>query len=271
MTPEISVQLYSVREQAAADYEGTLRAIAAMGFGLVEPAGFPGYTIGQAVKLFQELGLRAPTMHCPLPVGDEKNRVIEEALALGCEAVITGGPAGGKENFVSTDAVRAMADLYSEAAQNVAAHGLQVGYHNHDWDLCDVEGAPGYRIFLENTPESVLWEADVFWVARAGRDPVDFLREIGPRGKALHFKDGIVSAQGTFTETQTESGLVMVSDSSPFLPTGTGQVDLLAASKAATFARYIIVELDSYVGDMMQAIRESYNDLTSRGIARGRK
>ncbi|CAN5825446.1 sugar phosphate isomerase/epimerase [soil metagenome] len=271
MIPQITVQLYSVRDQAAADYEGTIRAIAAMGFGCVEPAGYPGYSAEKAAKLFQELGLKAPTCHGALPIGENKNKMIEEALLLGHEAIITGCPPKFKENFASADAIKATAELYCEAAANVAAHGLQVGYHNHDWDLLDVDGAPGYRIFLDHTPATVLWEADVFWVAKAGRDPVAFLQEIGPRGKALHFKDGVIKASDTFTEAETESGKIMVSNSSPFLPAGTGQVDLLAASKAATFAQYIAVELDSYPGDMMKAVQESYQYLTSNGIARGLK
>ena len=271
MIPEITVQLYSVREQAAADYEGTIRAIAAMGFGCVEPAGYPGYSPAKAAKLFQELGLKAPTCHGSLPVGDKKNEVIEEALLLGHEAIITGCPPEYKANFSSVDAVKATAELYCEAAANAAVHGLQVGYHNHDWDLADLGGTPGYRIFLEMTPESVLWEADVFWVAKAGLDPVAFLAEIGSRGKVLHFKDGIMNASDTFTEAETESGKIMVSDSSPFLPAGTGQVDLQAASKAATYAKHIAVELDSYTGDMMKAVQESYNYLTGTGIARGNK
>ena len=271
MTPQITVQLYSVRDQAAADYEGTIRAIAAMGFGCVEPAGYPGYSPAKAAMLFQELGLKAPTCHGSLPVGENKNAVIEEALLLGHEAIITGCPPHFKADFASLDAVKATAALYCEAAANAAAHGLQVGYHNHDWDLFDIDGSPGYRIFLENTPETVLWEADIFWVAKAGCDPVAFLKEIGPRGKALHFKDGVVSGSDTFTEAETESGKIMVSTSSPFLPAGTGQVDLQAASKAATYAKYIAVELDSYTGDMMQAVEQSYNYLTSTGIARGNK
>ena len=83
MIPQITVQLYSVREQAAADYEGTIRAIAAMGFGCVEPAGYPGSSAAKAAKLFQELGLKAPTCHGALPVGDNKNAVIEEARPVG--------------------------------------------------------------------------------------------------------------------------------------------------------------------------------------------
>lgn len=271
MIPEITVQLYSVREQAAANYEATIRAIAAMGFGCVEPAGFPGSSPAAAAKLFQELGLKAPTCHGPLPLGEKKNQVIEDALLLGHEAIITGCPPEFKANFASADAVKATAALYCEAAANAAEHGLQVGYHNHDWDLINVDGRPGYQIFLENTPETVLWEADIFWVAKAGLDPVAFLKEIGPRGKALHFKDGVISASDTFKEAETEDGKIMVSDSSPFLPAGTGQVDLQAASKVATFAKYIAVELDSYTGDMMKAVQESYNYLTSTGIARGNK
>ncbi len=271
MIPQIAVQLYSVREQAAADYEGTIRAIAAMGFGCVEPAGFPGSSPAQAAKLFQELGLKAPTCHGPLPIGENRDRVIEDALLLGHEAIITGCPPEFQKSFASADKIKATAELYCEAAENAAAHGLQIGYHNHDWDLIEVDGRPGYQIFLENTPETVLWEADVFWVAKAGIDPVAFLHEIGPRGVALHFKDGVINADDTFTEAETEDGKIMVSNSSPFLPAGTGQIDLIAASKAATFAKFIAVELDSYTGDMMKAVAESYDYLTRNGIAQGNK
>jgi sugar phosphate isomerase/epimerase len=271
MTPQITVQLYSVREQAAKDYETTIRAIAAMGYGCVEPAGYPGSSPEQAARLFKELGLQAPSAHIGLPVGDKKNEIIEQAQLMGHQALITGCPPKFKEHYTSLDNVKAMADLYSEAAANAAEHGLQVGYHNHDWDLCEIDGKRGYKLFLENTPDTVIWEADLFWVARAGIDPVAFLNEIGPRGKFLHFKDGKVSTDASFTEAETEDGKIMVSDSSPFLPAGTGQVDLLAASKAAVHAEYIGVELDSYEGDMLQAIAASYRYLTQNGIATGTK
>ncbi|MDP6491606.1 MAG: sugar phosphate isomerase/epimerase [Kiritimatiellia bacterium] len=271
MAASISVQLYSVREQAAADYEGTMRAIAEMGFEYVEPAGYPGSSPAEAAKLFNALGLKAVSCHGALPVGAEKNRVIEEALMLGHKYVITGCPPDFKENYASADAVRAMVDLYCEAAQNADPHGLRVGYHNHDWDLVEIDGKRGYRYFLEGTPETVLWEADLFWVARAGLDPAEFVKEIGTRGICLHFKDGIVTAEGEFTEAETEDGKIMVSDSTPFLPAGAGQVDLLGAYAVAEHLEYAVVELDSYEGDMMKAVQESYTYLTTKGIAQGRK
>ena len=215
MIPEITVQLYSVREQAAADYEGTIRAIAAMGFGNVEPAGFPGSSVAEAAKLFKELGLKAPSCHGSLPVGDNKNKVMDDALTLGHKYIITGCPPNFRENFKSADTIKATAELYCAAAETAAAHGIQVGYHNHDWDLAEVDGKPCYRHFLDNTPETILWEADLFWVARAGLDPVEFVKEISPRGILLHFKDGIVTAAGEFTEAETEDGRIMVSTSKP--------------------------------------------------------
>ncbi len=271
MIPQVSVQLYSVREQAAADYEGTIRAIAEIGFANVEPAGFPGTTPAEAAKLFAALGLQAPSCHGELPVGDNRNQVIEDALMLGHKYIITGCPTNFKENYESADTVKAMADIYCEAAENASPHGLLVGYHNHDWDLVDVDGKPGYRYFLEATPEAVLWEADLFWVARAGLDPAAFVEEIGARGKCLHFKDGIVEAAGDFTEAETADGKIMVSDSTPFLPAGAGQVDLESASRVARHVEYAVVELDSYAGDIMKAVAESYEYLTGNGIAQGRK
>jgi sugar phosphate isomerase/epimerase len=271
MIPQITVQLYSVRDLAKNDYAGTIRAIAETGFGNVEPAGYPGYSANEAAKLFKELGLKAPTAHIGLPIGDKKNAIIDEALLMGHKYLITGCPPKFQENYTSLDKVKAMADLYCEAAANLAPHGLQVGYHNHDWDLAIVEGRRAYQLFLEKTPATVVYEADVFWVARAGLDPAAFIQEIGERGKVLHFKDGIVSDNATFKTAETESGKIMVSDSIPFRAAGTGQVDLIAASKAVRHAEYIAVELDRFEGDMMQAIKDSYRYLTSNKIAQGTK
>lgn len=270
MTPDISVQLYSVREQAAADYDGTIRQIADMGFAYVEPAGFPGTTPEHAARLFNELGLKVPSCHGGLPVGENRNQVIETAQMFGIEAIITGCPPGFSDAFKNADTIRRTAEIYCEAAEFASSFGMRIGYHNHDWDLAQIDGQPGYRLFLEQTPECVLWEADIFWVARAGLDPTAFVKEIGPRGVYLHFKDGMVDAGAAFTEASTADGLVLVSADKPFMPAGAGQVDLKAAAAAAEHARYAIVELDSYAGDMMKAVQESYTYLTSTGIARGR-
>ena len=254
--PQISVQLYSLREALEADFEGTIRKLAAIGYPCVEPAGFHGRKPAEVIKLLADLNLTAPSAHCGLPVGDAKNEVIETALELGHRYLITGVPPGGQDDYTSTDQVKAIAEQYCIAADNVASHGLQIGYHNHDWDLAEFEAQPAYHTFLAHTPENVLFEADLFWIARAGIDPVGFLHEIGPRGKVLHFKDGHI------TDRSIEP---------PFLPAGEGEVDLIAAAQAANDADYIAVELDDYEGDMLNAVEQSYLYLTENKIAGGKK
>ncbi|WP_269526217.1 sugar phosphate isomerase/epimerase family protein [Coraliomargarita parva] len=257
MTPQISVQLYSLRDPLSADFEGTIRKLADMGFACVEPAGMHGEGPAAAAKLYKELGITAPTAHCPLPLGDNKNKVIETALELGHKYIIPGVPPGFPDCMKTVDGVKATTELFCEAAANAAEHGLLVGYHNHDADIPELEdGRRAHQLFLELTPETVLWEADIFWVARAGIDPVEFLKDIGPRGRALHFKDGHVN------DREAEF---------PFLPAGTGDVDLKAASAEAKHAEYIVVELDRYDKDMIEAVQQSYTYLTQSGIARGNK
>ena len=254
--PKITVQLYSLRDALEADFEGTIRKLAAIGFPCVEPAGFHGCKPAEVAKLLADLNLTAPTAHCGLPIGEAKNEVIETALELGHRYLITGGPPGWQDDYTTTDQVKAIAEQYCIAADNVAPHGLQVGYHNHDWDLAEFEAQPAYHTFLAHTPESVLWEADLFWIARAGIDPAVFLQEIGPRGKVLHFKDGHITDRSIET---------------PFLPAGQGEVDLIAAAKVGKDAEYIAVELDAYDGDMLKAVEQSFLYLTENKIAGSKK
>lgn len=270
MSAQISVQLYSIREHTSADFDKAIRRIADMGFTNVEPAGYPGTTPAQAAKLFQELNLKAPSCHGALPIGENANEIIETALMMGHQYIFTGCPTNFKEDFSSRDRILKTAERYCEAAEIAAKHGIQVGYHNHDWDLIEVDGEYSYKTFLQNTPESVLWEADLFWVSKAGLDTAEFVKEIGTRGKCLHFKDGIVRQQDNFKEEENESGKVMVSDAIPFRPAGQGEVQLKKAFEASEHVEYVVVELDSYEGDMMQAVQESYTYLTQQGWGKGR-
>ncbi len=269
MIPELSVQLYSIRNEGA--FENTVRSLAEMGFTCVETAGFPSTTIEKAARLFKDLGLKVPSGHVPLPLGDKKNEVIENALLLEQEYLITGGPPEAKKNFDSFDNIKYVADLYQEASLNLEPYGLSLGYHNHDWDLEKIGDQWRYQFFLEHAPQNLIWEVDLFWVQKVGLNPVDFIHEMGDRGKIFHFKDGILNFEGPTQKVKTQQALVDVVPGKPFLPAGTGDVDLKAASKAAIYAKYIVVELDSFVGDMMEAIHESYLYFTTNGIARGGK
>lgn len=270
MKPQVSVQLYSLRDNLSANYEKTLRAVHAMGFNVVETAGFPGTTFEKAKALFDELKLTSPTCHSGLPIGENKNQIIEQTLALGGKYLFTGCSPKVREDFKSVDAIKAVAEIYNEAALFAAKFGLQVGCHNHDWEMAAINGKPAYKYFLENTTESVLWEADIFWVTFGGISPSDFITEIGKRGKAIHFKDGVIAKKDAFKAETVNGVQVVTSSDKPFRPAGTADVDLMGASAVAKYAEYAVVELDSYDGDIMEAVAQSYTYLTKSGIAVGR-
>jgi len=268
MAPKITVQLYSVRDEAEKDYEGTMHRIAEMGFENVEPAGFPGCTVEKAAQIYKDLGLSAPSQHGALPVGDKKNKIIEDALLLGTKYIYTGCPPDYPTSFKSADAIKRCAEIFTEASSFAKDHGIQVGIHNHTFEMMDIDGKPAYDIFMENTPAEVLWEADIYWVCEGGRSIPEFIKHIGERGKILHFKDGLITNEKSIGLKQSENGLV--AEERKFLPAGTGDIDLKAAFQAVEHAEYICVELDSYDGDMMEAVAQSYTYLTSNGIAEGR-
>jgi sugar phosphate isomerase/epimerase len=260
--PQISVQLYTLRQAMQQDAAATLARLAEIGFRCVEPAGYAGLDAQAFAALLRAHNLSAPSCHGPLPIGDRKQEIIEQALTIGHRYLITGVPPQGREHFTGADRVRAMAELYCEAADNAAAHGLQVGYHNHDWDLVAVDGIPAYRLFLDNTPDTVLMEADLYWVARAGLDPVAFIEIIGKRGRCLHFKDGLLD-RSRVRPCDTADGSVRIApEDPPFLPAGCGDMDLHACAAACTTAtEFVVVELDAYQGDILAAVSESYQYL----------
>ncbi|MBN2710936.1 MAG: sugar phosphate isomerase/epimerase, partial [Planctomycetes bacterium] len=90
MTMPIGIQLYSVRDNLTADFEGTIKAIAEMGYAGVEPAGNYGAGVESAKKLFDSLGLEVPSAHLPMPVGDDMNKAFDMAETLCTKRIISG-------------------------------------------------------------------------------------------------------------------------------------------------------------------------------------
>ncbi|NOY76146.1 MAG: sugar phosphate isomerase/epimerase [Kiritimatiellaeota bacterium] len=239
---EVSVQLYSVRAELEKDYEEIIRRIAGFGYKFVEPAGFPGCTLEKAAALYDELGIKALSMHGALPVGDDVNQAIETAKALGAEYIVSGK---GPDDFKTADDVKRVAELFSEAATNAETHGIKIGYHNHYWEMDLLDGVPGYRIFMENTPDDVKMEIDTYWVKVGGLDPVEVITESGNRAPLIHMKDGDIEPRF------------------PMKAVGYGAMDFPPIVEAAKFAELLVVELDACDTDMLEAVKSSYDYITS--------
>lgn len=251
MPAPISVQLYSVRDICKDDYAGTMKRIADMGYVGVEPAGFPGSSVDEAVKIYADLGLQVSSAHLPLPVGDAAAESIDTAAKLGISRVISGL---GPDQFETMDLIKASCERFNQASANASAAGLTFGIHNHWWEFGKVEGEYVYKHMLERLDADVFFQVDCYWVKTAGAEPADVVGEFGARAPLLHIKDG--PCDKDLAMTAVGDGII---DWAPVIAAG------------AEHTEWLVVELDRCDTDMMEAIEKSCRYLVDHGLARGAK
>lgn len=251
MPAPIALQLYTVREALERDFEGTVRAVAEMGYAGVETAGFPGTTPEAAARLFKTLGLTVCGAHAPLPLGEQRESALATMRALDCTRLVCAWQP--RENFQSLEGIWRVAATLNEASVIARDNGLSLGYHNHWWEFEMVEGRPAHAHLRDWLKPEVFFEPDTYWIRTAGADPAAVLTELGARAPLVHLKDG-PAAQGQ-----------------PQVALGEGVMDVpgvVAAS--AGHAEWLIVELDQCASDMLEAVRRSYAYLVGKGLGRGR-
>lgn len=251
MTQPISLQLYSVREQMARDWEGTLQALAKMGYVGVEPADLPkGVSAKQFARRVSDLGMVVSAYQGGTPVGDDEQRLLEEAEALGTKHIVCS--AYDPKAFATKEGIGRAADVMNQAVANCARRGMTFGYHNHDFEMQIVEGRPALLHLAERTGGKMYHTVDTYWVKVGGQDPVEIIRSLGRRVNLLHIKDGPL-AKGQ-----------------PMTAVGKGKMNFPPIVQAAEHAQWLVVELDCCATDMMEAVRESLDYLVSTGLGRRR-
>lgn len=250
MSRPIAVQLYSVRDRLAADFAGTVRQIADIGYAGVETAGLP-VPAEQAAKLFSSLGLTVCSAHTDFPTDETADEIVKAQKALGNSTIVSGF---GDDHFTDEAAIRSCAAFAQHGAELAKAHGMRVGMHNHDHEFrAKVGDRYGYDLFLESAPD-VFSQLDVFWAAHAGADPVKITQQNRSRLPYLHLKDG-----------PAKKGW-------PMTAVGKGELNIPAIVGAAdpNVLEWLVVELDACDTDMIEAVRDSYNYLVSTGLGHGR-
>jgi sugar phosphate isomerase/epimerase len=246
MPASIGLQLYTLRKSLAHDVAGGLHRVAEIGYQGVETAFFDQrMTPDATARLLRELGLTVFAAHTPLPLGDGQEETLRLADILGCRRVVWHGwPEDPR--YSSLDGIRALVEEYNRAAAVATAHGLQLGLHNHWWEMRQTEGKLPYQFLLAELDPVIFFELDTYWAQVAGRDPVDVLVELGPRAPLIHIKDGAATAAA----------------SKPMVALGDGAVDIPAIVRAAAHAEWMVVELDEVAGDMDTAIERSFRYLS---------
>jgi sugar phosphate isomerase/epimerase len=197
----VGLELYSVREGLKQDLEGTVRAVAQMGYQCVEfYAPYFEWTEAQTKhmrKLMDDLGIRCFSTHNDETYLSQANisRVRDMNSILGCKYVVQ----SSSKPKVSLDEWKALADSLNSVADQLEPAGLKAGYHNHQPEFTPIEGRRPIEALAANTKPSIMLQLDVGTCLEAGSDPVAWIRANPGRIRSLHCKDWSPEKQKGYT------------------------------------------------------------------------
>ncbi|KUL29980.1 sugar phosphate isomerase/epimerase family protein [Actinoplanes awajinensis] len=202
---QISVQLYTLRDQLAINLEASLAELAAIGYTRVEHAGFVGRTAAQFRAALDAAGLRATSGHVGIPQPFDAatwQRALDDAAVVGNRFIVHPFFGQGASGPIRDAAVyRAFARDLNKAGELARRAGLDFGYHNHQAEFLRQDGTSrtGFDILTgETDPRLVHLEVDLFWAFRGAHDPVDLIAEHRGRIKQVHVKD--LNVAGSFAD-----------------------------------------------------------------------
>lgn len=191
-TMQLSVQLWSVREEVDKDFTGTLQTLATMGFQGVEFAHDFGPYADDPEGLRKFLatnGLQVSGAHVRMDElqGANFDDTVAFYQALGCRYLVI--PMDVRAFNVETAGAVA-ADL-TVVQQKLAPLGMQVGYHNHKPEMLGEPGNTPWDVIAKNTPQSVILQQDVAWTVAADKNPIDVIHTYPGRIITTHYKAAV--------------------------------------------------------------------------------
>lgn len=187
--PQLSVQLWSVKNEVKADFKGTLQALANMGFKGVEFAGEFGEFSENPTglkSLLDELGLQVSGAHVHFDKLSDDNlaKTVAFYQAIGCTSLIV----PFDERAFSPVGVHQVVNELNTLSEEFAKVGMQIGYHNHAQEFNGFEQSTYWDFIAQNTHQNVILQLDVGWVTFAGMDPVEYVRRYPGRTLTTHYK-----------------------------------------------------------------------------------
>ena len=183
---QIGIQLYSLKEETAKDFIGTLEKVAEMGYEGVEFAGYGDIPAVQMHNHLERLGLKAAGSHVGIDkLKNELDAEIEYNLEIGNSNIVCPyASPKTKQEYIE------LAKFLNETGEILRKKGLTLSYHNHGHEFDEIDGVKGLDLLWQETnPELVKTELDLYWVKFAGLDPLEYLKTLGSRAILLHYKD----------------------------------------------------------------------------------
>src|SRR5215217_1977736 len=250
----VGLQLYTLRELLPKDVKGVIEKVAKAGYKEVETYGYTAESgfWGLDAKSFKALldanGLKAPSGHFGLDeyikTGDKEilKPLLAGAAELNMEYFTC--PFLAPDLRTSLEDYKKIAGRLNEAAELAKQSGLQMAYHNHDFEFVKYGDTTGYDILLQETNKDLIqFEMDLYWVVRSGHDPKALFDKNPGRFVMWHVKDMDKTDNTINTEV------------------GNGKIDFKSIYKHAALAglKHLIVEQENFSIDPFESIKKSFD------------
>ena len=241
----IALQVYSVRDAATEDFEGTMRAVKEMGYDGVELAGLYGLESAVACKkVLDKVGLELVSAHVGFDALEDDAQ-LDDYAATGVKFVAIPWMVAPKNE----EELNAAIARIRNCGERCKARGIQMLYHNHDFEFEKINGKYILDTYYAEIPADLLQtELDTCWVNVGGENPSEYVRKYTGRAPIVHLKDftgskseNMYALIGTDTAKEDSAGKF------EFRPVGYGKQDfpsILAAAEDAG-AGWVVVEQDS--------------------------
>ena len=254
----IGLQLYTVRDAMAKDPAGTLAKVAQLGYNSVEGATYTGsqlfYSMSPAdfAKVLKQNSLIMPSSHYVLGEAMNNGQPTQGTILHGWDKAVDDAAAVGVKYMVCAylfDTERGNLDHYKQiaaelnkAGERCKKAGIQLCYHNHDFEFAAQNGQLPYDVLLNQTDKNLVkMELDLYWATKAGHDPLALFKAHPGRFPLWHVKDMDKTDKKDFTEV------------------GNGSIDFkkIFAQKNLAGMKYFFVEQDRTPGSPFDSIQQS--------------
>lgn len=242
----LGLELYSVRDLLAHDFEGTLAKVRAVGYTVAEAAGYFEKSAAEFRKAMDNAGIRCVSTHHTLSLLETQiDQWIEYGHTLGLEYIVCSSSGGmhrdpAAKGAPTLDDWRWIAGEFDRIGEKVKAAGMTFGVHNHTPEFAVIDGVLVYDELLRLTdPNLVVFEMDAGWVFASRHNPVDYLAKSPQRFPLMHVKDMILQPDGKERMTVL----------------GKGSVDYAPIMRAASGLKYSFVEQEAFEMEPIEELR----------------
>ncbi|MBN2481784.1 MAG: sugar phosphate isomerase/epimerase [Bacteroidales bacterium] len=251
----VGLQLYTVRNamgletDVPADKLATLKRISDLGYRYLELADyssstglFYGYSAQELKKIVSDLGMEIVSSHTQVEAAgitvENAQKMADDHAELGVKYCVQPWIEEVDRNI---ETYKKMAADWNQVGEIMKNTGIQFGYHNHNFEFADIDGVvPYYDIFMaELDPELVTMEIDMYWVTKAGQDPVEMIQKYPGRFQLFHLKDMYTREKPVFEVNDMTKAAIA--------PVGAGVIDFkrILEYKDVAGMKFMFVEDDN--------------------------